>query len=144
MAKPESWRLDPANYPFTDVIAPRFRDLDTHGHINNVAMSAMFETSRVRFNRTMIHHKRDDQRWLLAAITLNYLEEAYFPADITFVTGVGHVGTRSWTILSAAFQEGQCVATSDSTLVVTGALAHRFITDEFREALERQKINPPA
>ncbi|MDQ2764072.1 MAG: acyl-CoA thioesterase, partial [Pseudomonadota bacterium] len=34
MAKPESWRLDPASYPHRDVIQTRFQDLDPLGHLN--------------------------------------------------------------------------------------------------------------
>jgi acyl-CoA thioester hydrolase len=141
MARPQAWRTDPASYPFSDRTETRFQDLDPLGHINNVAMAALFENGRVRFNRTLVHHKRDDQRWLLAALAINYLEEAYFPAPVTIASGIGHVGTRSWTILSAAFQDGKCVATCDTTLVVTGPPAARLISDEFRAALNAQAVN---
>ena len=132
--------MAPDSYPFSDTTETRFQDLDPMGHINNVAMAGLFENGRVRFNRTLIAHKRDDQRWLIAAVAINYLEEAYFPADVTIASGVGHVGTRSWTILSAAFQNGKCVATCDTTVVLAGPASSRTITDDFRAALHAHGV----
>lgn len=143
MSKPDAWRLALDCYPFNERTETRFQDLDPLGHINNVAMAALFENGRVRFNRTLIHHKRDDQRWLIAALTINYLDEAHFPADIVIASGVGTVGRRSWTILSAAFQHGVCVATCDTTLAISAPERVREISDDFRSALEGQRILRP-
>lgn len=140
MARPEPWRLALESYPFSEASQTRFQDLDPMGHINNVAMAGLFENGRVRFNRTLITHKRDDQRWLIAAVAINYLEECYFPADVTIASGIGDVGNRSWTILSAAFQGGHCVATCDTTLVLTGPASSRTINDEFRAALHAHGV----
>jgi acyl-CoA thioester hydrolase len=122
MAKPESWRLDVASYPFQAAIPTRWADLDLLGHINNVSMAGLFEEGRGRFNRSLELHRDDKSiRWLIAAVSINYLAEAHHPNDVIIASGIGHVGTRSWMIASAAFQNGQCVATCDTTLVYTNA-----------------------
>ena len=60
MPRPEAWRTDIAAYPFSATTETRFQDLDVLGHINNVAMAALFENGRVRFNRSLgsdLHEK---------------------------------------------------------------------------------------
>jgi acyl-CoA thioester hydrolase len=54
MAKPESWRLDVASYPFQAAIPTRWADLDLLGHINNVSMAGLFAgASTARLNCIM-------------------------------------------------------------------------------------------
>ena len=133
MAKPEGWRLDPASYPFEAVIPTRWADLDLLGHINNVSMAGLFEEGRGRFNRSLdLHREAKDTRWLIAAVSINYLAEAHHPSDVLVRSGIGHVGTRSWTILSAAFQTGVCVATCDTTLVYTNGNGPTPFPHDFR------------
>jgi len=136
MAKPESWRLDRSNYPFETLVSTRFQDLDTMGHINNVAMAGLFETGRVHFHHHIGRHPHDQGvRWLIAAVNLSYLREAHFPHDIAIFSGLGRIGNSSWTVLSAAFQEGHCVATCDTVVVTQGPDGRRHITDAVRDAL---------
>jgi acyl-CoA thioester hydrolase len=53
VAKPESWRLDPASYPTHVEMQTRFQDMDINGHLNNVAFAVLFENARVLVNRTL-------------------------------------------------------------------------------------------
>ena len=80
MPRPEAWRLDPASYPHSEPIQTRFQDLDVLGHLNNVAMAALFESGRVRFNRSMNLAGWAGHRWLVARVEINYLGEGFFPA----------------------------------------------------------------
>ena len=138
-------RRDPAFYPFAAAVETRFQDLDPLGHINNVAMAALFEQGRVRFNRNMLDelHSRNaknpnaGERWLIAKVDINYLAEAHFPAPVTICTGIGRIGTSSWTLLAAAFQndtsgQSTCVATADCVLVMTGKDGPMPIPDGLR------------
>ena len=140
MARPEPWRLDPARYPHRDVIQTRFQDLDPLGHINNVAMAGLFETARVRFNRAMELSGWHGHRWLVANITLNYLNESFFPDDVEIATGIGQIGTRSWHVLAAAFQKGECVATCDAVLVMSPSGGVTELPDTFRAGLEAHRV----
>lgn len=134
MAKPEAWCLDLANYPFQAAIPTRWADLDLLGHINNVSMAGLFEEGRGRFNRSLdLHHGGKGIRWLIAAVSISYLAEAHHPDDVIVASGIGPVGNRSWTILSAAFQNGACVATCDTTLVYTNADGPTAFPASFRE-----------
>ena len=144
MAKPDPWRLDQSAYAFTADIPTRWADLDLLGHINNVSMAGLFEEGRGRFNRSLDLHRGDRSiRWLIAAVSLNYLAEAHHPHDVTIASGMGHIGSRSWTILSGAFQKGVCVATCDTTLVHTNASGPTAFPESFRAKFDALRVTAP-
>jgi acyl-CoA thioester hydrolase len=139
MAKPEIWRLNAGSYPFSATIQTRFGDMDILGHINNVAMAALFENGRVQFNRSFGLPHRPGVRWLIANVDIAYVAEGRFPDDTNIVSGVRQIGASSWTIASAAFQNGVCVATADSVIVYTDAGATVPIPDDLRAKLEAHR-----
>lgn len=143
MARPESWRTDPAAYPYGTSIQTRFQDLDPLGHINNVAMGALFETARVRFNHALGLMRFRGHRWLVAQVRIDYLAEGHLPDDVEIRSGIGHVGTRSWQILAAAFQSGQPIATADVVLVMERQSGASGLPAEFRDALDRCRVKRP-
>lgn len=140
MPRPDPYLLDPAAYPHTDTIQTRFQDLDPLGHINNVAMAALFESGRVRFNRMIGLAAWTAQRWLVARVEINYIAEGHFPADMEIATGIGEIGTRSWHILSTAFQGGAVIATCDTVIVMSGAGGAAALPDDFRASLEKYRM----
>jgi len=141
MPRPAPWRLDPAAYPHHDVIQTRFQDLDVLGHINNVAWAALFETARVRFYHRLSALGPGRNRGLVANVEINYLGEGNFPAEMTIVSGIGRLGTRSWQTLSLALQDGKSLATCDVTIVSTGV---DEIDPAFRAELQKWLVREPA
>lgn len=141
MPKPHPSRLVLKTYPFQCVVPTRWADLDMLGHINNVSMAGLFEEGRGKFNRSLnLHHGDRQIRWLIAAVGLNYVAEAHHPDDMVIASGIGHVGTRSWTIVSGAFQQGQCVATCDTTLVYTNAAGPAAFPESFRARFDTVRL----
>jgi len=144
VARPPAWRLEPDAYPHRERVQTRFQDLDVLGHINNVAFAALFETGRVRFNHAAGLARWPGHRWLVAQVLINYLAEGHFPEDVTIASGIGTIGTRSWNILSAAFQGAACIGTCDVVVVLSGADGARAIPEEFRAALEGWRVREGA
>lgn len=143
MAKPEAWRLEADNYATSMIIPPRYSDLDSLGHINNVALGAIFENARVHFHHLLGRHPADmGVRWLVAAVDLKYVAEAHFPYDVTVCSGIGHIGNSSWTLYSAAFQQGECVATCDTVMVLQGPKGARVIDADVRAVMESNMARP--
>ena len=139
MAKSEAWQRNADNYPYRTVTQTRFSDMDLLGHINNVAMAELFENGRVRFNRSLgLENRASRERWLIAAVDINYLKEAHFPFDAVIASGISRIGSSSWDIASAAFQDEQYVATCITTLVMTEDGRAKKMSDAFRAALEAQ------
>jgi acyl-CoA thioester hydrolase len=141
MSRPDAWRARLAAYPFRSDIATRWADLDPLRHINNVAMAGLFEEGRGRFNRDLdLPRGAKDIRWLIAAVSLNYVSEAHFPQDVTVASGIGHIGARSWTILSGAFQDDRWVAACDTVIVYTDANGPAALPDDLRARLETRRV----
>lgn len=119
MARPDPWRLAAENYPAAISLQTRFQDMDVNGHLNNVAFAALFESARVQINRRTrpLGERPANERSMVAAVEINYLAEGAYPGDVEVVSGIGRIGTSSWTILQAMFQNGRCIATCDTVVV---------------------------
>ncbi|TPG10965.1 acyl-CoA thioesterase [Sphingomonas oligophenolica] len=119
MTRPALWRLDAAAYPVTQEIGTRYQDLDTNGHLNNVAFASLFESARVRINRATRSEggRPANERTMVASVAIAYLAEGNFPDPVTVTSGIGRIGTSSWTIEQAMFQQGRCIATCDTVVV---------------------------
>lgn len=141
MPRPAPWRLVRANYPEFETVQTRFQDLDTMGHLNNVAFAALFETARVKFNYRLGRALRGDDRMraVVARNEINYLAEGSYPEDVEIALGVGAIGRRSWDLLAVMFQSGRAIATCDTTIVMNAASGDA-LPDAFREKIEALRV----
>lgn len=118
MPKPDPALLVPPRYPFTHTISTRYADIDPNQHINNVALAAMFEDARVRFNHgagftaAMAGH-----RAMVASLGIEYLAEGYFPAPVEAFVAVEALGRTSWTMVQLLVQGEVLIGFARSTLV---------------------------
>ena len=144
MARPDPWRLDPAAYPVAESFQTRFQDLDLNGHLNNVAFASLFESARVLLNRAVRPwgDRPANERTMVAEVTIAYLAEGRFPGDVAIASGIGRIGTSSWTILQAMYQDGRPIATCDTVVVCRTDDAARPLRGELRSALEELLIEP--
>ena len=141
MPKPQSWQLDPANYPFKHRTETRFADLDLLGHINNVSMAGLFEHGRGMFNHAIeVERRAPGQRWLIVSVAIEYIAEAHFPEHVEIASGILRIGSSSWDIASAAFQGGECKATCITTIVLTDANGPTALPQDLRAEFERLHV----
>lgn len=141
--KPDTARLSKQTYPVFVTVPSRFRDLDTLGHINNVAIGSFYEEGRANLNRTVFPPETrhaHSMRLLIADTHIAYLAEAHYPGDIEVGAGIAKIGTSSYTIALALFQKGKCVGTCETVLVNTDGKTPTPIPDEGRAALERYRL----
>jgi acyl-CoA thioester hydrolase len=137
--KPDPARLDPAVYPLHVIVPSRFRDLDTLGHINNVAIGSFYEEGRAAVNRAAFpteFRREHSMRMLIADVHIAYLGEAHYPGDLTVGAAISHIGRTSYTIALALFQESVCVGTCETILVNTDGKHPAEIPAAGRRALE--------
>ncbi|KTE19666.1 thioesterase [Sphingopyxis sp. H050] len=144
MAKPESWRLDAASYPVCIDFQTRFQDMDINGHLNNVAFAVLFESGRVLLNREIRPwtERPANERTMVAAVEINYLAEGNFPDPVQIATGIGRLGTSSWTIVQAMFQNGRCIATCDTVVVCRTDGQAKPLRAEMVAELEQKLAKP--
>jgi acyl-CoA thioester hydrolase len=141
--KPAAHRLVLENYPLSVTVPSRFRDLDTLGHLNNVAIGSFYEEGRAELNRVCFPvemRRKHAMRMLIADVHIQYLREAHYPGDLIVGSGVGHIGRTSYRIDLALFQNGDCVGVCETVLVNTDGQQNAPIPEEGRAALERVRV----
>ena len=145
--KPEPARLLEGAYPEFIRITTRFGDMDINGHLNNVAFAQFFEDARVSFNRKLIfdealHPSSRDYRVLVASVEIAYVREGFYGPDVTVGVGVKRIGRSSFEIGAAVFQDGNCLAVHDSTIVFKGVA--EGMPARARAALDSKMLILPA
>lgn len=138
MARPEAALLDTASYPFAHTITTRFADVDPNQHLNNVALAAMMEDARVRFNMSMGDAvKLGERRAMVASVAMEYLSQGYFPDPVTVHCAVERVGNSSWTVVQVLAQNGRPVAFARSALVAIADDRPTPIAEDYRAILAK-------
>lgn len=118
MPKPDPALLDAARYPYSHTTTTRFADVDPNRHLNNVAIAAMFEDGRVRFNTSVrILGALEGRRGMVASMAIEYISEGYYPGEVSVHCAVESVGRSSWTCLQLLVQNGKVIALARSILV---------------------------
>ena len=106
---------DRSNFAHFTNVTIRYSDQDELGHINNCSYVAYVEAGRVQFLGGLLSprlHPGID--FILARITVNYLQEAHYPGIIEIGSRVLILGTKSITTGYGLFKDGECVATAES------------------------------
>ena len=112
-------RLDPAADPVSTEVQTRFGDMDALRHLNNVALAGIYDDARVRFGATIdLTASRDrGHRIVVGEVTIRYLAEGRYPDPVTATAGVSRIGSSSYTLAQALFQDGRCISTCDTVFV---------------------------
>lgn len=129
---------DPAGYRFWTPERLRFADLDPLGHANNNAFGVWFQEARVHLFEEAFGQRIDREGLgvVLARITIDYLRELRFPADIRIGQRVARIGRTSITLESGLFKGDEVIATSQSVTVLFDQSQRR--PAEVPEALRRR------
>jgi acyl-CoA thioester hydrolase len=136
MPRPEPALLDPARYPFTHAATTRFADVDPNQHLNNVALAAMMEDARVRFNLSIGNAIRiGERRAMVASISMDYLAQGHFPDPVAVHCAIEGIGRTSWTIIQLLAQNGKPVAFARSVLVAIADDRPTPVADDYRVLL---------
>lgn len=138
--KDDPRRRDPASYPASQTLETRFGDMDVNGHLNNVAFARLFEETRVRFNRGA-PTVAGKSSFVVAHVAIDYLAEGNYPAPVTIGHAIARIGSSSFTVAMAAFQDGTCIALCDSVLVHRDpATGPAPLPPALRERLEAHRL----
>ena len=136
MPKPDPALLDPARYPFSCRIEPRFGDLDTNLHINNVALTGMLEDARVRFHaRSGYHAAMVELVSMVASFKVEYLDQSYYPQPLEFHVGASRLGRTSYVLNQLVRQEERTVAYSEAVMVCVGKEGPVPLPEAFRTSV---------
>lgn len=110
--------LSPADFPLTTTDKLRYSDTDRQGHINNAVFATFFETGRVEIISQIDRHSEvSDREFVLARITIDYLQEVHWPGTVTIGSRISRVGTSSLTVEQVIFFDETVCARAESVMV---------------------------
>ena len=106
------------DFPFQTDDKVRYADTDRQGHVNNANFSIYFETGRVEIfynpeNALLV----ENASFVIASLKLDYLKEIHWPGRVEIGTGILRVGNSSIRIYQQLFQNDECVARAEATVV---------------------------
>lgn len=118
----------------------RFADLDSYGHLNNVAYATFAESGRVDFLSAVIDDCLDGEGegWVIAKLTINFLTSAYYPGQVRIGNVIRRIGSSSVLVDQGLFTKGKCFGTCESVLVWADSKneVSRPMPDEVRAILK--------
>jgi acyl-CoA thioester hydrolase len=81
-----------------------------------------------------------DGSFVLAHLTLDFRKEANWPGEVKIGTRIATTGRSSLRFEQAVFQNGDCIATAQTVVVLTDVTTRRSrpFSDDARAWLERQ------
>ena len=134
-------RLDPACYLEPGLDLPVFYgDLDTQGHLNNVAFGRFFEQARYTAHRAVGMAEisaAESSFFMVARVSVDYLREGRFGTPLHVRTRAARIGTASVVEEQAAWQDGECVSLAEVVMVYTHAGASTPLTPRMLEVVQR-------
>lgn len=107
------------SYKHFTTVNLRYGDTDRQGHVNNAVYCTLFESGRVSFMFFPDGSSIADEgnAFVIARLTLDFLEELNFPGDVEVASRVASIGRSSFTVRQAIFKEGVCCSTAESVIV---------------------------
>jgi acyl-CoA thioester hydrolase len=117
----------------------RYGDTDRQGHVNNAAFSTFFETGRVEL---LLSSETDlmgpDGSIVIARLQIDFRKELKWPGEVEIGTRIVTIGRSSLRCEQALFNQGDCIATAESIVVLTDVNTRRSkpFSDAARAYLE--------
>jgi len=139
---------DPAAFPVSRPLTPRYADLGGDGRVTTVALGRWFEEARVaaelpRFRRLAEGGGSGPFRILLAAQRIRRLAPLTLGTEYRVGTGVRRIGGSSFSYGHGVFAGDRCVAVSDSVTVLATGAGPSGLPDELRADLAALAIDEP-
>lgn len=118
--RPDIRRQDLSRYPFVHEMEPRWGDMDSLRHLNNVALNRFYEEGRLRFMGRLREQAGVSLRGVVVAVHVDYLHEGRYPVPLQVGVGVAEVGRSTLRFAQALFQEQRCIGVASATMVCLG------------------------
>jgi len=130
-------RRGAATYPWKIELQTRFADMDVNRHLNNVAISRLYEETRVRFGWGLhaAHPELGESRYLVGHVAVDYLGEGHYPAPVNVGYGVHSLGNKSYRAAMGLFQAGVCIGLCDAVMVYRDEAGPAALPQALRDVL---------
>ena len=106
---------------FSTMFAPRFRDTDRVGHVNNAVFVTYVEIGRVDWwTDIRKRHSGNPMGFIIARVEVNYRAPIHLGAILTVAVWVSKIGNKSWELSYQIFNAENGVLHADSKSVQVG------------------------
>ena len=139
MSKIDPIRVRLDAYPIRQEITTRVSDNDGYGHLNGIRIGHYYEEGRASFYRT-IGDLAKHPRVLVAELTIRYLAEGFWPGQVEVATRIVRIGSSSFVMGQALWQNGVCIGLCDTVLVHSSNGQSSPLPAHFRNQLERNLL----
>jgi len=105
---------------FTTTVTPRFGDMDILGHINNIVPGMWFELGRNSLFKIFDPEMRlckETFPLIMAHAEYDFVGQLYFQFEVEIRTWIGRIGTKSFTVVQEAWQQGRVCVKGSSVIV---------------------------
>lgn len=104
----------------------RLADIDHQGHVNNAVHPVLFTNGRYEFmQRHLRSHMAKTDMFAMVKTTIEYLNEMHYPGEVETGTLVLRLGRSSIAFGQGMFNDGRCIAVSESIMVLLDAATRR-------------------
>ena len=118
----------------------RYADTDRQGHVNNAVFATFAESGRVPILYDPARPLAPEgASFVLARLVVDYLSELRWPGEVAIGTSVLRIGRSSVTFGQGMFNDGRCVATAETVIVLMDETTRRSrpFTDRIRAEFSR-------
>ena len=132
------WRSDLQSYGFVQEMQPRYADIDTERHVNNVAVQGLHAEACIRFQlQLMAEHGGQAIDRLLHPVNIDtdFLRITHYQSPVQCGVRLLDVNEQSCTFALGLFQFGVCVGTQNQRVALRQAGRHPVLPDKVRMAL---------
>ncbi len=113
-------------YPFQTYEKLRYRDTDRQGHVNNAVFTTFLETGRVEILFKLIRPLAGpDSSFMIVHLELDFLAEVNWPGTVEIGSRVAAIGSSSVRLQQGLFQNGVCVGTAETVMVLIDETARK-------------------
>ena len=142
MSRFDRARWDAATFPYSISVPVRFDDLDTLGHVNNVAVAAILQEGRVGFHRYADRARHAKAlRMMAVRLEIEYAGEMHHGDPLEVKTGVLAIGRTSFTVAQIGQQKGRTTVYASTTLVYADANGPAPIPAPLRAEMEAMRLD---
>jgi acyl-CoA thioester hydrolase len=106
--------LTPSDFPFHVELPTRFSDVDTQGHINNVAIAGLYQEARWRILHDAVYEPppvAPTWKGVVVRQTIDYLGQIRHPSLLRIGVGVSRIGRSSYVLSYALYERDECRGT---------------------------------
>lgn len=139
--KDDPTRLIRDRYPLHFTTRILYADMDAFRHLNNGATGRYFEEGRADLNMSVFGKESmidppGGLQLLFATVTIDFIKQAHYPGTVEIATGLTRIGSSSYIIAQAAFQDDVCFALGEAVMVKAIDGRPAALTEKERSRME--------